>query len=172
MKHLVLLRGINVGGNKIIRMEALRLALEDAGFLGVKTFIQSGNIILESDGSGKNVAQKVRKVIEMQFGFEVSAIATDADSLKATLDNNPFNDTDQVYIAFFDDDPQADKIIEWKAADHTKDLTVLVNKAMFVKYGESAGKSKLTNALIEKKLGVVSTMRNWKTSMKLLELLK
>ncbi|NRA87323.1 MAG: DUF1697 domain-containing protein, partial [Rhizobiales bacterium] len=68
-QYIALLRGINVGGKKIIKMADLRLLLSDAGFMAVKTYIQSGNVIFETDINKAEIGAVIGGLIEKSFGF-------------------------------------------------------------------------------------------------------
>ncbi len=169
--HIILLRGINVSGQKLIKMEALRKAFADAGFPGARTLIQSGNIILQSEKTGEEIARKASEIIAANFGFEVTPIVLDPDMLRTSLENLPFDGPgNKVYLVFLSSEPAADVATQWKGLDFGHDKTVLSGRMLYVFYGDSAGKSKLTLNVIEKKLGVKGTARNLNTARKLLEM--
>ncbi|NBL65990.1 DUF1697 domain-containing protein [Flavobacterium sp. NST-5] len=92
-EHLILLRGVNVSGKNIIKMERLREVLSQNGFENVKTYIQSGNILLESDEKNPDkVAAEIELLIAKHFDLSVSAIAVSKKTLKQVLEENPFLD--------------------------------------------------------------------------------
>src|SRR6218665_3055571 len=91
--YLALLRGINVSGKKIIKMEDLRKLMGDAGYTNVKTYIQSGNIVFESAEKSKDkLAKAIETLIEKHFGFDVTVFVTDKTAIEAAIDNNPFTE--------------------------------------------------------------------------------
>ena len=168
---IVLLRGINVGGQKLIKMEALRRAFADAGLPDAITYIQSGNIIVSAPTSAEALKQKTRKLILDQFGFDVGVVVVDIEELEQAVANVQFEGPgNKVYLAFLSVIPKEPAIAAWRGLDTGKDLTLLRGRVLYVFYGDSAGTSKLTNSVVEKKLQVVSTMRNLNTSRKLVEL--
>ncbi|MHA3789201.1 DUF1697 domain-containing protein [Flavobacterium hauense] len=89
--YLALLRGINVSGKKIIKMEDLRKVMTDAGYSDVKTYIQSGNIVFRSEEKSKvKIAKAIESLIETQYGFDVTVFVTDKMAVEKAVDDNPF----------------------------------------------------------------------------------
>lgn len=88
-RHVALLRGVNVGGNNKVPMADLRAALEDAGYGGVRTYIQSGNVLLESRRSGSALEDDVEDVLERRFGFPVLVVARSESQLRAVVADAP-----------------------------------------------------------------------------------
>jgi uncharacterized protein (DUF1697 family) len=176
--HLALLRGINVSGQKLIKMEDLRKLMETAGFENVKTYIQSGNIIFESRESNKaKISAMIKKLISDHYGFDVSILMLNHANLEKAIANNPFLrekdiDLKQVYVTFLSESPVEEHIEKFKTSNIEKDIAIILGDVMYLKYFISAGTTKLTNALIENRLKVVATTRNWNTTLKLMELLE
>lgn len=173
---IALLRGINVSGHKIIKMEMLRKMMENMGFKNVKTYIQSGNVVFQSNENDiSKLEELIRKEIEKEFGFDVYVKIVTPEELKWVLDENPFLkdgslDIKQHYFAFLDQNPSEENRENLKNLELKGELTELGNKVVFIHYRNGAGKSKLSNNLIENKLKVKSTMRNLNTTKKLLEM--
>ena len=88
-RHVVLLRGINIGPRNRIAMPALREALEEAGFTDVQTYLQSGNVVLESRAKPETVQRKVEKLIEERFGLEIAVVVRTRAQLAAVVKRNP-----------------------------------------------------------------------------------
>jgi len=88
--YVALLRGINVGGKHRVNMAELTRTLKDAGFQNVRTYIQSGNVLFESDGEEAELCKKMEQVIEKQFGFPVPVMLRTSQELQAILDDCPF----------------------------------------------------------------------------------
>jgi uncharacterized protein (DUF1697 family) len=176
MKHLALLRGINVSGHNMIKMEALKTALEVIGFTNVVTYIQSGNVFLESDEeSGFSVGFKIKQEIYKTFGHEVPVIVVGKQDLELCLKNNPFLkdkdvDTKKLYVAFLSKEMNSTAINELKISQFKPDEAVIDGNKIFIKYDVGAGKTRLDQKYIEKKLNVTATMRNWNTVNKLFEM--
>jgi len=88
-RHVVLLRGINIGPRNRISMAELREALEDAGFTNVKTHLQSGNVVLESTSKPDGVRRKVEKLIDERFGLKIPVVVRSRAQLAAVVKRNP-----------------------------------------------------------------------------------
>lgn len=176
--HLALLRGINVSGHKLIKMEELRRLMAKTGFQNVVTYIQSGNIIFDSEITSKaKVGEAVKKVIKDNYGWDVGVLMLDEPALKRAIAENPFvkekdADLKQLYVSFLSEPPAGDNIEKFSAANIENDEAILNGGILYLKYFYGAGKTKLSNALIESKLKVTATTRNWNTTLKLFELLK
>jgi uncharacterized protein (DUF1697 family) len=176
MKHLALLRGINVSGHNMIKMEVLKNILEAIGFTNVVTYIQSGNVFVETDEeSGFSVAFKIKQEIYKIFGHEVPIIVIGKKDLELCLKNNPFLkekdvDSKKLYVAFVSKELQSSAINELKISQFKPDEAVIDGNKIFIKYDIGAGKTRLDQKYIEKKLNVTATMRNWNTVTKLLEM--
>ena len=175
-KHLALLRGINVSGHNMIKMEALKSTLEAIGFTNVVTYIQSGNVFVETDEeSGFSVGFKIKQEIYKTFGHEVPVIVIGKQDLDLCLTNNPFLkdkevDTKKLYVAFLSKEMSSTAINELKISQFKPDEAVIDGNRIFIKYDIGAGKTRLDQKYIEKKLNVTATMRNWNTVNKLLEM--
>lgn len=173
--YIALLRGINVSGQKIIKMELLRKALAELNFTNISTYIQSGNILFQSAVSDQQKLEKqIHDVIGKHFGFDVSVIVVTPEDLKSVIVKNPYAEEDiaepQPYVAFLSDIPTHENVAVLSAMDFQNDRFQTVGKTMYLHYAEGAGTTKLSNAVIEKKLKLTSTARNWKTVKKLIEL--
>src|SRR5215210_4934159 len=90
--YILLFRGINVGGNKIVKMETLRRVLGDAGFGDAATYIQSGNVVLTSEMSEAAVVATVTKVFDEMFGFSSRPTIRSLSQLQRVIKDNPFED--------------------------------------------------------------------------------
>lgn len=175
--YIALLRGINVSGQKLIKMAELKVVLEGNGFQNVATYIQSGNIIFDApETSEKELALRLSNVIADHYHFSVPVLLLDQEVLQSITANNPFltatdMDLKQLYIAFLSETPLAAAISVLESAAIAPDLFSIERKTVYIRYRTSAGVSKLTNKLIENKLQCDSTMRNWKTTVTLSEML-
>ena len=174
--HLALLRGINVSGHNIIKMELLKSLLEEIGFTNVRTYIQSGNVFIDTDEENPSaVGFKIKQEIFKKLGFEVPVIVVSKEDLKATFEKNPFlnekeADLKKLYVAFVSKDLDQNSIHELKMSQVKPDEAVIDSKRIFIKYAVGAGKTRFDQKYIEKKLNVTATIRNWNTVTKLLEM--
>jgi uncharacterized protein (DUF1697 family) len=171
--YISILRGINVSGQKLIKMDALRKSYENMGFKNVKTYVQSGNIIFTCNHFEINdLEQKISRQIEQDFGFEVPVIVLTIEKLKQVIENNPFlkdPDKDQsfLHVTFLASKPdQYDhKTIEDKK--QSGEEISISNTAVYLYCPNGYGRTKLTNNFLETKLKVGATTRNWKTTNEL-----
>lgn len=174
--HLALLRGINVSGHKMIKMEALKKALESIGFTNVVTYIQSGNVFVTTDEeSPSKVGFLIKQEIFKTFGHDVPVIVIGKDDLQACLDRNLFLneegvDLKKLYVSFISSELPENMITQLNLNFIKPDEIQLDGKRIYLKYDISPAKTKLDNKWIEKSMNVVSTTRNWNTVNKLLEL--
>jgi len=174
--YIALLRGINVSGQKIIKMELLRNVLSELDFENIRTYIQSGNIIFESKLSDVlKIEKQIAAKIEEHFGFVVPVTIITPDELSEIINKNPYanetlTDATQPYVSFLSEIPKPAHFEIFKAIDFKGDTFVNIDKTMYLWYADFAGNSKLSNALIESKLKLRATARNWKTVLKLYEL--
>jgi uncharacterized protein (DUF1697 family) len=169
---IALIRGINVGGHKKIRMADLKASCEAMGLRNVRTHLQSGNIVFESAKSNR---AQLAKEIEAVLGVEAKVILRSADELKKAIDANPMPDEAQrqpsgFIVMFLDAKPAAAAMHSLRDAYSGPETMQLHGRELYIHYGSGMGQSKLTNAFIERKLGVAGTSRNWNTVTKLLEL--
>ena len=175
MKHLVLLRGINVSGHNMIKMEVLKSTLETAGFNNVETYIQSGNVFVETDDESTfGVGFKIKQEIFKTFGYDVPTIVITKNDLELCL-KNPFLkaknvDTKKLYVAFVSKELSESAINDLKISQFKPDEAVIDGIRIFIKYEIGAGKTRLDQKYIEKKLQLTATIRNWNTINKLLEM--
>jgi uncharacterized protein (DUF1697 family) len=173
--YIALLRGINVSGHHLIKMEKLREVLKELDFEQISTYIQSGNILFQSKISEPRKLEKmISDLIYKHFGFDVSVVVVTPEDLKLTVKNNPFAkeniELPQPYVAFLSATPVLSDLEVFKAINFQKDRWIVLDKNMYLHYADGAGSTKLSNAVIEKKLKLISTARNWKTVHKLIEL--
>lgn len=176
MKYLALLRGINVSGHNMIKMDALKSMLEKCGFQNVQTYIQSGNVLLESDDENPNsIGFTIKQEIVKQFGYDVPVIVLSKADLEKCLTNNPFFkeknvDTKKLYVAFISKELNSTALNELKISQFKPDEAFVDGNKIYMKLETGAGNTKLTQKYIEKKLNVTATSRNWNTVNKLIEL--
>jgi uncharacterized protein (DUF1697 family) len=172
-----LFRGINVGGNQLVRMDALKGLHTSLGLGDVQTYIQSGNVVFTSDDA--DVAQ-IQKNIEdgfsQTFGFSVKVMVRTANQLNEIIGNNPFQnqpmrETNRIIAMFLASDPVSTALEDIQNAYSGPEEIHVIGREAFIYYPEGMGRSKLTNTLLEKKLKTAGTARNWNTVLKLQQLL-
>lgn len=173
MRYVALLRGINVSGQKMIKMDALKLHFDMPGISNVVTYIQSGNVLFDTKETDNNkLRNKIEKQLTLKLGYDVPTIVRSLEEIKEAVDNCPFTEElpeRRVYIIFLSAAPPAALHTALDTYKNDAEEIKVIGQDLYIVSG-GIGKSKLTLALIEKKLGVTATMRNLTTSKKLLEL--
>ena len=172
--YIVLLRGINVSGQKKIKMEDLRRTLENIGLNDVTTYIQSGNIVFNSDLMEIDVIENtIHDAILNDFAFEVPTLVVTGDGIKQILGENPFvneADENQLYFVLLKQHPKQE-LVDGLNEQHFPDEDFHITPAcVYLRCKRGYGNAKLNNNLIERKLKVEATTRNLKTMQKLLEM--
>lgn len=174
--HLALLRGINVSGHNMIKMDALKTTLENIGFQNVQTYIQSGNVFVETEEeSPAKVGFLIKQEIFKVFGHEVPVVVIGKEDLEACFRNNSFlkekdMDIKKLYVAFVSIALRSDNINDLKMSQVKPDEATIDANRIYIKYAVGAGKTRFDQKYIEKKLNVIATIRNWNTVTQLLKI--
>jgi uncharacterized protein (DUF1697 family) len=173
-KHIVLLRGINIGPRNRIAMPALREALQGAGFTEVQTYLQSGNVVLESRAKPEAVRRKVEQLIEKQFGLEIAVVVRTRAQLAAVVKRNPLGrvatEPKRYQVTFLEQKLSAKVAKELKETAADDERVVVAGREVYAWHPKTIARSKLWSKLAGKGLGVTATSRNWTTVEALLEL--
>lgn len=173
-RQIVLLRGINVSGQKKIAMADLRSWLSELPVSNVQTYIQSGNIILHSTFDNKSLSNAIRNKILEKSGFDVVTHSLLEADFQNAFENNPFREEmdmgTQIYVTFFTEQPLPQHVnTTLECCPPNEHLHFQANHAYF--FSEIGyGNSKMDNNFLEKKLKVSCTTRNWKTVETLLNM--
>jgi uncharacterized protein (DUF1697 family) len=173
-RHIVLLRGINIGPRNRIAMPALRDALSGAGFGDVRTYVQSGNVVLTSKASPQTVARRVEREVAGHFGLDVKVVVRTRDELAEVVRRNPLADVadnpKRYQVSFLAAEPSAKVVRELEAAVVEPEQVAVAGREIYAWHPEGIGRSRLWAFLAGPALGVTATARNWTTVTKLLEL--
>ncbi|HTA29953.1 MAG TPA: DUF1697 domain-containing protein [Candidatus Cybelea sp.] len=167
--YICIIRGINVVGCKIIKMEALRRMFEALKFKNAQTYIQSGNVIFQDKKTdGEVLAKKIAKRIQADFGFDVPVMVKEPGEMKEVLRNNPFvgarqRDVAKMHVTFLSHEPAKEGLEKIKAGNYGVDEYVIWGKAIYLFCPDGYGNTKLNNNFLESKLKVTATTRNWRT---------
>lgn len=173
-KHVLFLRGINVGGRNILPMAALRDVLTGLGLRDVATHIQSGNVVFRAPAAASDLADRIGAAIEEQFGFRPVVMVLNAQVLAQVLAANPFSDEGaadaaKVQIGFLAR-PASDAVLaDLTALAATDERLHLTELAFYLHAPSGIGRSKLA-AQAERLLGVPMTMRNFRVATKVFAL--
>ena len=173
-RHVVLLRGINIGPHNRIAMPALRELLSDAGFESVRTYVQSGNILLDSPESPAVVTERTERLITEELGLSIAAVTRSRDELAAVVEHNPLGkwaDNPKRYQVSFLSDEIAPQDVQ-KLADIATESERFAARGLelYAWFPDGIARSKLSTRLAGTSLGVTVTSRNWTTVTTLLSL--
>jgi uncharacterized protein (DUF1697 family) len=172
--QVALLRGINVGAARRIGMAALRDALTEAGHGEVRTHLQSGNVILESPLAAAKLEHALARDIEAAFGIDVPVVVRTEAQLRRVLDHDPLRDVvtdDALYlVSFLSRKPAAAALERVTSADVAPERVTAHGRELYSWHPGGIHTSKLARLLIDERLGVTVTGRNFKTVAKLAEL--
>ena len=175
-KYIALLRGINVSGQKMIKMEELKRVLASLNFNNVRTYIQSGNILFETEKSDPaELAKMIAEKISVHFKFEVPVVIRTLTDLEKISNNNPFLEKrnehiEKLHVTFFPGEPDPVHLNKIEKNSFLPDEFVMSGKEIFLFCPNGYGRTKLTNQFFESKLKLTATTRNWKTVEMLLKL--
>ena len=174
MTHVIaLLRAVNVGGTGKVPMGELTKVLTKLGFTGVKTLLQSGNVVFAcKEKSDAKLEATLEAAVLKAFGVTTDFYVRTAAEWDAIIAKNPFpahaNDDPGRYVVMtFKDAPTAAAVTALRAAIAGTETIEAVGKQLYMYYPDGQGDSKLTAALIAKHLGLKGTARNWNTVLKL-----
>jgi uncharacterized protein (DUF1697 family) len=170
-RYIVLLTGINVSGKNKLPMAELRELLNDLGFENAKTYIQSGNIILDSDEIKSAVCKKIEEGIFSKFGYDVSVLARTIQEWEKAVKNYPFSLENEKIVAFTFLDKSVE-VVTVEVNGVKNDQYQINDDVVYLYCPSTFADTKLSNNLFERKLKVTATTRNLRTTLKLLELAK
>ncbi len=175
---VALLRGINVGGKSMIGMPELRELLTSLGLSEVQSLLQSGNLLFKSKTiSTAALEEKLERECKKSFGHPIDFFIRDANEWRTILKGNPFNDEarrdpSHLLIMCLKVVPLTEALSSLKKAITGREYFQARDRHLYLVYPDGVGRSKLTSALIEKKLGARGTARNWNTAGKIGTLLE
>jgi uncharacterized protein (DUF1697 family) len=174
--YIALLRAVNVGGSKPVRMSALRGLLAQRGYLNVQTLLQSGNVVFESGSdSSRGLEGDLQAEISKGLDVKTEVFVRDASDWGRVLRENPFakeaeRDPSHLVVTFLKDPPTGDAWGLLQASIRGSERVHGAGRHGYIVYPKGIGRSQLTAARIESRLGTPSTSRNWNTVRKLGEM--
>jgi uncharacterized protein (DUF1697 family) len=167
--YISMLRGINVGGHKRIKMDQLRASFEALGFKQVKTCIQSGNVIFKAGKlSAAALSTRIEEKIVADFGFSASVISRTADEMATTIKNNPFLsqsgvDPEKLHVAFLSEGPAPSALNKLAKLTLKPDQARCLGREVYLYFPNGVSGSSLWKHSLDGVLSVITTTRNWKT---------
>jgi uncharacterized protein (DUF1697 family) len=176
-KHVALLRGINVGGKNSLPMKDLAAMFGQAGCADVATYIQSGNVVFSAPAPLiERLPALIAAQIKKKLKLEVPVLLRSHSELSTVAGRNPFltpgQDTERLMVMFLASPPTASAIASLDPARSPPDEFAVRRREIYLRCPNGYGKSKLSNAYFDAKLGTTSTGRNWRTVLTLLEMTK
>jgi uncharacterized protein (DUF1697 family) len=174
-KYIALLRGINVSGKNKIKMVDLREMCVDLNFHNTMTYIQSGNIVFESEEEKSvNLENAIKARMLTAFGYDVKVMVRRQDYFQNILENNPFFtpqvDIKYLHVTFLNNIPDSVLVENLESTDYGTDEFKVAEDKVYLYFPNGYGRTKLTNNVFERKLKTKATTRNWRTVNKLHEM--
>ena len=175
-KHVALLRGINVGGKNMLPMKELAAIFAKAGCAEVVTYIQSGNVVFRAtDKVTAGLSGAITKEVEKRFGIPIPVVLRSAAEINAVIRGNSFlkngASEETLHVCFLADRPGKELLAGLDAGRSAPDAFAVVGREIYMQLANGVAGTKLTNAYFDSKLKTVSTIRNWRTVLKLAELM-
>lgn len=164
-----MLRGINVGGQNRIKMPELKVLYESLGLAGVTTYVQSGNVVFDSDVTdAAQISKMIETRIKRAFGLSVQVLIRDAGQFRQIIAANPFltwrsEDPTKLHVTFLATVPSAEAITALGSPTDHADEFIPAGREIYLFCPNGYGKTKFSNTFFERKLGVAATTRNWNT---------
>jgi uncharacterized protein (DUF1697 family) len=173
-RHIVLLRGINLGSRNRVAMPRLRELLEDAGFEDVVTYVQSGNVVVSSGKRNEDVARECERLIAKHLGLEIDVVARTRAQLAKVVERNPLGDLatnpKRYQVSFLAGRPPSGLRAKLEGVRAEEEAFAIHGREVYAWHPAGVARSKLWTLLAGRDLGVTATARNWTTVTKLLEL--
>ena len=172
MRHVLLLRGINLGPRNRISMPDLRVALERAGLGEARTYLQSGNVVVSSHAPAAELSARARRTIAGGFGLEVDVLVRTRDELAEIVARDPLGeiaDNPKRYqVSFLERELGAEVLRQLSGLAAASEGFVAIGRELYAWHPDGVARSRLWTRLAGRQLGVSATSRNWTTVTKLL----
>ncbi|MBI2331728.1 MAG: DUF1697 domain-containing protein, partial [Chloroflexi bacterium] len=168
--YIVLLRGVMPTGKNKVPMAQLREVLAKDGFGNARTYIQSGNALVDTDLPAKELEKRIHQLIRKHIGADLAVVARTRTQLQKILHENPFakgHDISRVFFVSFAEPPSVPKVKDLLVQNFSPEKLVIVKDAAYMYIPGTYGRGRLSNNFLEKKLGVPATTRNFNTLSKL-----
>jgi uncharacterized protein (DUF1697 family) len=174
MRQVALLRGVNLGARNRVAMPTLRDALADAGYEGARTYLQSGNIVLDSDAAPARVARDLARLIASEFDLQTGVVVRTRAQLAAIVERNPLRelatDPKRYQVSFLERKLRASAVEALTALAVDGEALVANGRELYAWHPRGVARSRLWTQLASPRLGVLATARNWSTTTALLAL--
>jgi uncharacterized protein (DUF1697 family) len=166
-QRIALLRGINLGPNRRVAMPSLRELFTDAGHAGVRTYVQSGNVVLASDADPDELEREFERLIAERFGFEVGVVVRTRDELAEVVDRNPLREVavnpKRYQVSFLAEPLEPERAEQLSALAAPPERFMALGRELYAWHPDGVARSRLWAKLAGTGLGVKATARNWTT---------
>ncbi len=171
MRYAAFLRAINVGGRNKVPMAELRALLNERGYADLTTHLQSGNVVFSSQAPAAELEQEIAEAVAAGFGVSCAIMVRNGTELAATVSDSPLGaapeNPSRYFVAFLSAQPAADALKALDGVSFEPDALWVRGREAYLWCPAGAAETKLTNAALEKRLGVPATARNWTTVTRL-----
>jgi uncharacterized protein (DUF1697 family) len=172
--RILFLRGINIGSTNRISMPELRKVLADSGFDDVRTYLQSGNVVLSSRAAPETVARRCEESIAERFGLEIAVVARTSEELAEVVRFDPLGriatNPKRYQVSFLTEEPDRELARRLEAVARADERFAVNGREIYAWHPEGVARSKLWALLAGTGLGITATSRNWTTVTKVLVL--
>lgn len=171
---VALLRGINLGSHNKVPMAELREIALELGLTEPETYVRSGNLVAEAEHSETELSAAMAEALRNRYDLDVPVICRSGDLFRRIADSHPFSDLGLddrlLHVAFLDREPETAPADVIDADEYAPDRFEPDRREIYLAYPRGSGRSKLSQGLLERRLGVTVTARNWRTVTKLAEM--
>lgn len=176
--YVALLRGINVAGNNMVAMADLLTLAEGLKLANVRTLLQSGNLLFETEGqTSAKLEQLLENATKSKFGAAIDIVVRNEKEIRTAISANPIpqmanEDPGHLVCMFLKRAAKAEDVDSLRSKIVGPELVKAVGKQLYITYPAGIGQSKLANVVIEKSIGIRGTARNWNTVRKIAAILE
>jgi len=171
-RQIALLRGVNLGSVRRVRMPELREVLERGPYDDVRTYLVSGNVVLSSDAAPEDVARDLEQRIAAELGVDTQVVVRTRDELAAVVAGDPLagvaTEPRRYQVSFLSAEPDPRRVEALTAEDFGPERVVVRGREVYAWHPNGLQRSRLARMLSEDRLGVTATARNWNTVTALL----
>ena len=172
--YAALLRGVNLGSHNRVAMSDLRALVEGLGATNVRTYVQSGNVVFRSGRAAGGLAAALETAIRDELDLEVTVVLRSERRLRDFVGANPFArskaEPKTLYATFLSAAPDPERVRRLEQQDFAPERFQIAGDDVYLSFPNGSGRVKLSNATLERQLGVAATTRNWRTVTALAEL--
>jgi uncharacterized protein (DUF1697 family) len=177
-RFVALLRGINVGGNRLIKMKDLKQMFIDMKFANVRTYIQSGNVVFDAkETDAVKLKSKIEKALAKALGYDVDIYLRSLEEMQAIIKYDAFKKMkakpeSKIYVAFLSDTPTKEQVKALEATSSETETFHVHKTELYLVSKRKPGDVFNIDTPVKKQLGMKNTARNWNTTQKLLALME